>query len=198
MKDLSHANQGANTYPNIKATMKDYRWRKDGMKMVAHGEAHCKFPKVYYVCVCKAQGCQARRNIHVINAMKVMKFREEHNHPPSNNPRIKPDVKKHVIAQLSVGAKPAAIRKQLVNGASLPIFRKEVPSQTQIYAWQHQIAVKDLPTSEFLSFFFFHHSSAFTRSFFLTFFLFFVFCIILQESEVAYVRTWHQVFTAEK
>jgi hypothetical protein len=70
-----------------------------------------------------------------------MEFRGTHNYPPPPNPHVRDEIKARVISQLSVGAKPAAIRKQLINEATLPITRKEVPTHTQIYAWQHQIVV---------------------------------------------------------
>jgi hypothetical protein len=64
-KCTNHHNKTMTTYPNVEATMEDYHWWKDGTKMVVRGEARCKYPKVYYVCACKAQEA-ARLLFHFI------------------------------------------------------------------------------------------------------------------------------------
>ena len=38
-KCTNHHNKTTTTYPNVEATMEDYRWWKDGTKMVVRGEA---------------------------------------------------------------------------------------------------------------------------------------------------------------
>lgn len=65
---------------------------------------------------------------------------------PPTNPRIKKEVKECAIVQLSAGAMPSNVHKQIVNNAPLPLSSADVPSLSQIKNWKHALSIKDLPT----------------------------------------------------
>jgi hypothetical protein len=54
--------------------------------------------------------------------------------------------------QLSAGASPAVVYKQIVNDAPLPLSSADVPTQDQLKYWKRALVMKEMPTSTFLSF----------------------------------------------
>jgi WRKY DNA -binding domain len=155
---ISHDDK-ENAFPNNAATHEDYRWWVNGENDVrcARG-VDLLFPKIYYACSEKSKGCRAKKRVHEIPGGDVLTFQNPHNHPPPKKPPTKPEVKQGVISQLSVGAKPTAILRNLVNNADEPISRKNVPTKQQMYNWQHQLNIANLPTGN-------QHLSSFFLSF---------------------------------
>jgi hypothetical protein len=74
-------------------------------------------------------------------------FPESHNHPPSPNPHINPDVKKQSLACLRVGALPANIHKQQVREASLSLSSTDVSTMGMLHKWKHRDAYKNMEPS---------------------------------------------------
>lgn len=152
------------SYPNNIDTEKDHHWWYNGKSRVrtekkrGHVGADKEdiFEKKYYVCAEKKKnkgGCKAMKMIHALPNGNSITFKGEHNHPPSTNPKIDPEVKRKIMDQLSVGAKPSVIHSSLINNAinnAEAITRKNVPRKQQIHNWQHQMAMAQLPTSMFI------------------------------------------------
>jgi hypothetical protein len=140
-------------YPNNSDNTGDFHWWYNGKDNVrAEGKGgkiqagEQTFLKKYYTCAEKKNGCKASKTIHSLPAGDSIQFKGVHNHTPPGNAKIDPEVKKKVLEQLSVGAKPSAIHSKLVNNAQHPITPRTVPTKQSIYNWQHQIAVSQLPT----------------------------------------------------
>ncbi len=113
------------------------------------GKVHSNdaFPKKYYICGEKKKGaCKAKKTIYSLPERDVIEFKGTHNHPPSTNPKVDLEVKKKVMEQLSVGAKPVLIHFKLVNDAEEPITSRTVPKMQNVYNWQHQRTMAQLPT----------------------------------------------------
>jgi hypothetical protein len=68
----------------------------------------------YYIC-CQT-GCPAKYQINkMYDGKLVTKYSNAHNHHPPSKPRVLNEVKEQSILQLSVGALPSNMHKQLVN-----------------------------------------------------------------------------------
>jgi hypothetical protein len=74
---------------------------------------------------------------------------EAHNHHPSPNPAVDPEVKEHSISHLRVGASPANVHKHLVQEAPFPLSSADVPTPGMLRKWKHRDAYKDMESSMF-------------------------------------------------
>jgi hypothetical protein len=112
--------EAAVSYPNNIDTEKDHHWWYNGKNRVRTEKKKSRvgtdkedtFEKKYYVCAEKKKnkgGCKAMKMIHALSNRNSVTFKGEHNHPPSTNPKTDPEVKKKIMDQLSVGAKPCVI-----------------------------------------------------------------------------------------
>jgi len=149
----ANASPTATVYPNNSDNAGDFHWWYNGKDNVRAERKGGKiqvgeqtFLKKYYTCAERKNGCKASKTIHSLPDGDSIQFKGVHNHTPPGNPKIDPEVKKKVLEQLSVGAKPSAIHSKLVNNAQHPITARTVPTKQSIYNWQHQIAVSQLPT----------------------------------------------------
>lgn len=152
------ANKRAHTieasYPNNSSNAGEYHWCLHGQDKVRAARKEGKvysnepFPKKYFICTEKKKGgkCKAKKTVHSLPDGDVIEFKGTHDHPPLSNPKIDPKIKQKVIEQLSVGAKPAMIHSKMVNDAEGPITSRTVPKKQQIYNWQHQMTMAQLPT----------------------------------------------------
>ena len=150
---VTAANAAPTVYPNNCDNAGDFHWwynGKDNVRAERRGgkiqAGEQTFLKKYYTCAEKKNGCKASKTIHSLPDGDSIQFKGVHNHTPPGNPKSDPEVKKKVLEQLSVGAKPSAIHSKLVNNAQHPITPRTVPTKQSIYNWQHQIAVSQLPT----------------------------------------------------
>ncbi len=71
----------------------------------------------------------------------------DHNHSAPVTPKVKEDIKKKVISQLKVGAKPSVIHKELVNNSESS-SRKDIPTVQQMYNWKHNLTMEYLPSPD--------------------------------------------------
>ncbi len=155
--DIANKRVHTEEYPNNSSNTGEFHWWLNGEDKVRavrkEGKTHSNelFPKKYYICGEKKKcGCKATKTIHLLPEGDVIGFKGTHNHPPSSNPRIDPDVKKKVQEQLSVGAKPAMIHSKLVQNAEGPITSRNVPKKQHIHNWQHQMVMAQWPTGIFI------------------------------------------------
>lgn len=157
------ANKRAHTteecyYPNNSSNAGEFHWWLHGQDKVRatrkEGKIHSNepFPKKYFICAEKKRKggeCKAKKTVHSLPEGDVIEFKGTHNHLPPSNPKIDPEVKKKVMEQLSVGAKPALIHSKMLNDAEGPITSRTVPKKQQLYNWQHQMAMAQLPTGTY-------------------------------------------------
>lgn len=135
------------SFPNNVNTANDYRWQQYGNKKPkVLKDGTTSDHKLYYRC--SAKGCKAIKEIVKKATATSTDYKGAHNHPPlpPDKQRISFEAKEVVMSQLAVGAKPSVIQRYLVNNASGPISRKDVPTMQQMYNWSHQMVAATLPT----------------------------------------------------
>lgn len=152
------------THPNNESTFPLFRFKRNAQKTIKAENV----TRTYYVCnMHKQTKCAAKRLVDVSLSnkdSKVATYKEEHNHGPLSNPKIRPEVKQSAILQMSAGASAVNVHKQAVNGASLPLSSADVPSKSQLKNWKYRDAMKDMPTSVcFLYYLFFLSNSYFLQ-----------------------------------
>lgn len=146
----------ATTYPNNATTADDFHWHYNGNNNVkASGKRGKLEPgeqtvlRKYYKCSEKnARGCKAKKDVTYLPSGTTIEYKNNHNHPLLKKPSALAEVKEKVMSQLEVNAKPSVILRQLVKDAPRPLSRKHIPTRQDLYNWQHQLNVADLPSGK--------------------------------------------------
>ncbi len=147
--DLSSENQlpksdiPPSIHPNNEETKPLFRFRNYGNKK--------EIGKKYYKCT--FNGCSAKYQSISLKDNKdsksrILKFVNDHNHPPISNPRIRQEVKEKAIIQFSAGATPSNVHAGLIRDAPLPLSSADAPTLSQVKKWKHEFSMKEMPSGE--------------------------------------------------
>jgi hypothetical protein len=138
------------TWSNDATNANEFWWWVCGEKKPTQSkEGVMTHHRKYYRCSeKKTKGCLAIKNVVTGPSGVKIDFKHAHNHPPlpPDKQRVSFEVKETVMSQLVVGTKPSVIQQHLVNNASGPISRRDVPTMSQMYNWKHQMVMATLPT----------------------------------------------------
>jgi hypothetical protein len=119
------------SYPNDNDTVKKFRFRRD------QGPEEGQWHQVHIPQMCQRRvwhqvpkhGLSERTQNNTVSP-------EPHNHPPPPNPHVRPEIREKATIQLSAGASPALVHRQIMNDAPLPLSPAEAPTQRQLIYWK--------------------------------------------------------------
>jgi hypothetical protein len=147
---------------NDDTTFRLFNFEIYGRKFLKRGEFK-GYKKTYHRCT--EEGCEACYYIFTNSSNMVKKYEKPHNHNPPAKPHACKEVKEKAEARLRAGDTPAAVHRDLVNDAPLPLSSAFAPALDTVRYWKKHISMKDipsgiLPTCLFFIFSFFHFSSS--------------------------------------